>query len=266
MTTLTAGPRPAAPRPGPRPVADSLALAGRCLRRAARNVDALIMSLALPVFLMLLFVYVFGGALEASGTGAYVDYVMPGVLILVAGYGAAGVAVAVANDVRAGLVDRLRSMPVHAGGLLTGHVLASVATNAVAVAATVLVALLVGYGPAAGPAGWLGALALVLLYVVALTWVAVAVGLAVSGPEAANGATFVLLFLPYVSSAFVPVATLPSWLRGVAGHQPITPVVDAVRDLLGGSRPGSLAVAVAWCAGILLVGRVGAALAWRRLR
>lgn len=259
MSTLTAD-------RGPRPLADTAALTLRNLRHSMRHVDALLVALALPVLLMLLFVYVFGGAISAAGTGAYVDYVVPGTMILVAGYGAASVAVAVATDVSSGLVDRLRSMPVHAGGLLTGHVAAGVLTNAVSMAATLGVALLIGFSPVAGPGGWLLALALVVLYAVALTWLAVLVGLVVSGPEAASGMTFALLFLPYVSSAFVPVSTLPGWMQGFAQHQPITPVTDAVRDLFAGRDAGSLRVAVAWCVGILLAARAAAGVAWRRPR
>lgn len=248
----------------PRPLGDTLALTTRNLRHAVRHVDNLVITLALPVFLMLLFVYVFGGAVGASGTGAYVDYVVPGVMILVAGYAAASVAAQVATDVQAGLVDRLRSMPVHASGLLTGHVVATVLLNATSMAAVLAVALLEGYAPGASVGQWALALALVVLYTVSLTWVGVAMGLSVSGPEAASGMTFVLLFLPYVSSAFVPVATLPGWLQGFAQHMPITPVTDSVRSLLAGQHPDRLWIALAWCFGILLAGRAGALLAWRR--
>jgi ABC-2 type transport system permease protein len=248
----------------PRPLGDTLALTRRNLRHAVRHVDNLVITLALPVFLMLLFVYCFGGALQGSGAGVYVNYVVPGVMILVAGYAAASVAAQVATDVQAGLVDRLRSMPVHAGGLLTGHVLATVLLNATSMAAVLGVAFLEGYAPVASAGQWLLALALVVLYTVALTWVGVAMGLAVSGPEAASGMTFVLLFLPYVSSAFVPVATLPGWLQGFAQHMPITPVTDSVRSLLTGQHPDRLWIGLAWCLGILLAGRAGALLSWRR--
>jgi len=248
----------------PRPLGDTVALTRRNLRHAVRHVDNLVLTLALPVFLMLLFVYCFGGALRGSGTGAYVDYVVPGVMILVAGYAAAMVASQVATDVQAGLVDRLRSMPVHAGGLLTGHVVATVLINATSMAAVLVVAFLEGYSPAASAGQWVLALALVVLYTVALSWVGVAMGLSVSGPEAATGMTFALLFLPYVSSAFVPVATLPGWLQGFAQHMPITPVTDSVRALLAGQHPDRLWIAVAWCVGILVVGRAWALLAWRR--
>lgn len=264
MTTLALGPAPAVQQA--RPLPDTVALTLRNLRHAIRQVDTLLTSLMLPVMLMLMFVYVFGGAISASGTGAYVDYVVPSTMILVAGFGASSVAVSMATDRRTGLVDRLRSMPVHAGGLLTAHVTSGVLVNGIAMAASIGVALAIGFSPAAGLGGWLLALALVVLYTVALTWVAVWVGLLVSGPDAASGMTFALLFLPYVSSAFVPVETLPGWMQGFAQHQPITPVVEAVRDLLLGRHPSSLWLAVAWCAGILVLARVAAAVAWRRAR
>ncbi len=261
---LTLAPAPAERRP--RPFGDTVALTARNLRHAIRQVDTLLMSLILPVVLMLMFVYVFGGAISASGTGAYVDYVVPSTMILVAGYGASQVAVLVATDRRTGLVDRLRSMPVHSGGLLTAHATSGVLVNGIAMAAAIGVALLIGFSPAAGFGGWLLALGLVVLYTIALTWVAVWVGLVVSGPDAASGMTFALLFLPYVSSAFVPVETLPGWMQGFARHQPITPVVESVRDLLLGLRPASLWLAIAWCGGILLVARLAAGVAWRRGR
>jgi ABC-2 type transport system permease protein len=265
-TTLTAGPHatvPAAARPG---IGDTFALIGRSLRRSTRQLDTVLISVLLPVMLLLMFVYVFGGAIDP--TGSYVDFVVPGIVLLTAGYGAAGTAVDVATDATGGIVDRFRSMPVRPAGVLTGHVAASVAKNAVSTALVIGVALLVGFRGDASAAAWVGALGLVGLWVLALTWVAVAIGLVASGPEAASGFTFAILFLPYVSSAFVPTSTMPSVLETIARYNPVTPVTDTVRGLLLGTHvgTGTWAAAVLWCVGILVVGRAAAALLFRRAR
>ena len=193
----------------------------RCVRRSLRDPEAFFTALMLPVVLMLLFVYVFGGAFD--GSGAYVDYVVPGLIVLCAGFGAGTTAVAVATDMSNGIVDRFRSMPISGSLVLVGHVVASLARNLVATALVIGVGLAVGWRPTAGPAGWVAAAAMIVFFVLALSWLAAAVGLLAGSVEAANSFTFVLMFLPYVSTAFVPAQTLPSWMRGFAEHQPFTP-------------------------------------------
>jgi len=183
----------------------SAALVGRALRRSWRTPDTHIMGIALPVMLMLMFVYVFGGAI--GGDRPYVDYVVPGIILLCAGY---------------------------------------------------------GVRPTAGAGGWFATAALLGLYVLALTWVAVCIGLVASGPEAAAGFSFVIMLLPYVSSAFVVPSTMPRVLEVIATRQPVTPVADTVRAWLVGGPGADLGVALAWCVGVLLVGRVLAVLAVRR--
>ena len=244
-------------------VQDGAAMIGRSLRRSLRTPDTLIMGIALPVILMLLFVYVFGGAIRTD-QAAYVDYVVPGIILLCAGYGAATTAVSVASDMTGGLMNRFRTLPVRPVAALTGHVVESVVRNAVSTTLVVGVAYLTGFRPTAGAGEWLLTGGLVLLYVLALTWTAVCIGMVSSGPEAANGFTFAIMFLPYVSSAFVPPASMPRVLEMVATYQPVTPVTDTVRAWLVGAPGGQPLVALAWCAGLLVVARLTAAWLFRR--
>ncbi len=237
-------------------------LVGRSVRLSRRNLDALILSVALPVLLMLMFVFVFGGAIA---TGAeYVTYVVPGILLLCTGYGAATTATAVAADLQLGMVDRLRTLPIRGSAVLTGHVAASLARNGTATAVVVLVALLVGFRPTAGPLEWLLAVGLLALWVAALSWLAAGVGVLVGSVESAGAFSFVMLFLPYLSSAFVPVATMPAALRAFGEHQPVTPVVETVRGLLTGAPTGRGWEALAWCCGLLVVAAAFAAVVFRR--
>lgn len=239
-------------------------MVARCLRLEVRDIEALLMGVVLPVMLMLLFTYVFGGAMDVGG--AYLDYVTPGIVLLCAGFGASTTAVAVAGDVHGGMVDRLRSMPVAGWTLLAGHTIASVLRNAVPTTIVFTIAVLLGFRAGGGLTGWIGAAVLVMLWVIAITWVAVFVGVAVRSVAAANGFTFGILFLPYLSSAFVPTASMPDWLRGFAEHQPVTPVIEAVRGLLASGTPptGTLLAAVAWSLGIAVGFAIAAALVFAR--
>lgn len=229
----------------------SLTMAGRSIRLSRRNLDLVIMAIMLPVLLMALFVYVFGGAISA--TASYVDYVVPGMVVLCTGYGASSTAMSVADDMKKGVVDRFRSMPISSFAVLTGHVTASVARNAVATFAVVLVALLMGFRPSASLGSWVLAMGLLLLYVLALSWLAAGVGVIARTVESASLLGFFMLFLPYLSSAFVPVSTMPAWLRVVSEHQPITPVIETVRALLNSQPASSGWLAPAWSGGLLVV-------------
>jgi ABC-2 type transport system permease protein len=241
---------------------DGVAMVTRGLRLSLRNVDGLITALALPVMLMLLFVYLFGGAI-ATGT-RYVDYVVPGVLLVCAGFGAASTAVSVSHDLTSGIVDRFRSMDVRGESFIGGHVVASVARNVVSTALVFAVAFAIGFRSSAGVLAWLGALGVLTLFVLALSWLSAALGIMARSPEAANGMTFLIGFLPYPSSAFVPIHTMPSWMQGVASNQPITPVVDTIRGLLVGGPVGASAWhAVAWSLAIMAASVVLAAALFR---
>lgn len=225
---------------------------GRSLRLSLRNTEALIMAIMLPVMLMLLFTYVFGGALDPSGN--YVDYVVPGIILLCAGFGSSSTAVDVSTDMTNGIIDRFRTMPIRSFSVITGHIVASLARNLLATAIVIGVALLVGFRPSADAGEWLAAIGVIALFILTFTCLFAAIGLVSGSPSAASGYGFALLFLPYLSSAFVPTDTMPVWLRGVADHQPITPVIETIRGLLTGTPIGNSAwIAVAWCVGILLI-------------
>jgi ABC-2 type transport system permease protein len=206
----------------------------------------------LPVLMMIVFVELFGGAIQTGGK--YVTYVVPGVLVLCTGFGSALTAVSVCQDVSGGIVDRLRAMDVRGAALLSGHVVSSTVRNAGSTMLVIAVAFALGFRPHADMLRWLAAGGMLLAFVVAISWLAAAIGLLARSPEAANGMTFFVMFVPYASSAFVPVHTMPHWLRGFAQHQPITPLTEALRGLLLGTPVGSNAwIALAWCAGITAI-------------
>ncbi|MFE5590444.1 ABC transporter permease [Streptomyces sp. NPDC056549] len=227
-------------------------LAGRGIRLSRRNLDAVITSLMMPIMLMLVFVYFFGGAID-TGTAhtAYVTYVVPGVLVLCAGFGAAGTAVAVSEDMRRGVVDRFRTLDIGGTPLLAGHVAGAVARNTLSTALVLGIAFLIGFRPTAGPGGWLAAAGLLLAFITAVSWLSAAAGLVARSPEAAGAVTFFMMFLPYPSSAFVPIDSMPGWLHGFAEHQPVTPLIESMRGLLLDRPVGDAPwIALAWCAGL----------------
>ncbi|WP_221586161.1 ABC transporter permease [Microbacterium sp. G2-8] len=228
----------------------------RSLRSSMRDAESLLMAIALPVMLMLMFTWVFGGAIDP--TGGYVDYVVPGTILTCAGFGAATTATFVANDMKNGSIDRFRTMPLRAGAVLTGHVVASLARNLVATGAVIAVAIAIGFRPDASAVDWVAAIAVIAIWILAITYLFAAIGLAAGSAEAASGYGFILLFLPYLSSAFVPIDTMPGWLQPIAEYQPVTPVVETIRALLLGTDIDTEPLwALGWCAGILAV-----AVAW----
>ncbi|MEV7675795.1 ABC transporter permease [Streptomyces sp. NPDC088752] len=240
-------------------------LAGRGIRISRRNLDAVLTSMLLPVMLMLVFVYFFGGAID-TGTGTrYVTYVVPGVLVLCAGFGAAGTAVSVSEDMRRGVVDRFRTLDVGGTPFLAGHVAASLARNLLSTALVLGVAFLIGFRPAASPGGWLAAVGLLLAFITAVSWLSAAAGLVARTPEAAGAVTFLMMFLPYPSSAFVPIDSMPGWLHGFAGHQPVTPLIESMRGLLLDLPVGNAPwIALAWCAGLCALALAAAGVLFRR--
>ena len=252
----------ASPMTVPYPLIDSRVMVKRCVRRSLRNPEAFFTALMLPVVLMLLFVYVFGGALKTGG--AYVDYVVPGLIVLCAGFGAGTTAVAVATDMTNGIVDRFRSMPISGSTILLGQIVASLARNLIATALVIFVGLGVGWRPSGSFLDWVAAAGMIVLFVLALSWLAAAVGLLAGSPEAATSFSMVLMFVPYVSTAFVPAHTMPWVLRGFANNQPFTPIIETMRGLwmghtsMGASVGHEAVIAVLYCVGILVVS-VGAA-------
>jgi ABC-2 type transport system permease protein len=242
---------------------DSLTFIHRSLLHSVRSIDALLTAVLLPVAIMLMFVYVFGGAIDTGGR--YVDYVVPGIIVLCAGFGSAGTAVAVALDMTTGVVDRFRTLPISSAAVLTGHVAASVARNVVSALLVLGVAVLAGFRPEANPLDWLAAAGLLLALMTAISWLAACFGLIARSVEAANAITFIAAFAPYVSSAFVPADTMPGGLRWIAEHQPVTPIADTLRELMFDLPVGDEAfVAVGWCVAGLVVGRLGAAYLFAR--
>ena len=244
-------------------MSNALTMAGRSLRLSARSPEALLTALLLPVMLMVVFVYLFGGAVHI-GT-SYVDYVVPGVLLLCAVTGSSTTAVTVCQDMAGGIIDRFRSLDVSGTAVLAGHVTASLLRNLASTVLVTAVAFGIGFRPHASVASFAAALGVLLLFVTAISWLAAAFGLLVSAPEAANSAMFFLMFFSYASSAFVPVRTMPTWLRGFAEHQPATPITETIRGLLlGHSSPLPLVSALAWCAGIMVVSVALCAILFRR--
>ncbi|WP_245811943.1 ABC transporter permease [Actinophytocola xinjiangensis] len=242
---------------------DASVMLGRSVRLSVRNMDALFTALFLPVMLMLLFVYLFGGAIN-TGT-EYVTYVVPGVLILCAGFGSSLTAVGVSQDMNGGIMDRFRSMDIKGASVLTGHVISSMARNLLSTVLVLAVAFLIGFRPEANPLQVLGAIGILLLFVLAFSWISAAIGVVSRSVEAANGFGFFVLFLPYPSSAFVPIETMPTWIHGFAEHQPMTPVIETMRALLLDQPLGNSAwLALAWCGGLLVAGVLAATFAYRR--
>jgi ABC-2 type transport system permease protein len=243
-------------------ISDTRVMVTRSVRRSRRDPEAFFTALMLPIVLMLLFVYVFGGAMSTGGS--YADYVVPGLIVLCAGFGAGTTAVAVATDMSNGIVDRFRSMPISGASVLAGHIAASLLRNLIATVLVIGVGLAVGWRPDASAAGWAGAAGMIVLFILALSWLAAAAGLLTRSAEAANAVTFVFMFIPYVSTAFVPAHTMPAVLRAFAEHQPFTPIVETMRGLwmghtsTGASVGSQAGLAVSYCVAILLVSAAAA--------
>lgn len=238
-------------------MSELLTLGARCLRLSSRQIDALMTAVLMPVLLMVIFVELFGGAIHTGSR--YVTYVVPGVLLLCTGFGSALTAVSVCQDTSGGIVDRLRAMNVRGAALLGGHVIASILRNAVSTVIVIVVAVALGFRPHADVIQWLAATGMLLTFVAAVSWLAAVVGLLARSPEAANGSTIFFTFLPYASSAFVPIHTMPHWLQGFAQHQPITPLTETLRGLLLGTPAGTQPwIGLAWCAGILALSMTAA--------
>ena len=254
-------------------VRDSNTMLRRNLRHMQRYPAMIFYLAGMPVIFLLLFVYVFGGTLGAGlgGAGAgraeYLTYVVPGILLMTIGTAATGTAVSVATDMTEGIVARFRTMAIARVSILTGHVVGSVIQTMLAVAIVIAVALAIGYRPDAGPAGWLGAAAMLALATFGVTWLAVAMGLVARSVETASNLPMPLTLLPFLGSGFVLAASMPVGLRQFAENQPFTPIMDTVRSLLAGTpvAAGTAAAAVAWSLGIALAGYIWAKWRYNRI-
>ncbi|MEO3925208.1 ABC transporter permease [Micromonosporaceae bacterium B7E4] len=237
---------------------------GRSVRHVTRSMDTIITVTIMPIAFMLLFVYVFGGAIQA-GTDNYVNFLMPGILLIAIASGISYTAYRLFNDLQGGIFERFHSMPIARSSVLWGHVLTSLVSNAISVVVIVLVGLLMGFRSSAGVLGWLAVAGILVLFTLALTWVAVVAGLSASSTDGATAFSYPIIFLPFVSSAFVPTDTMPGPVRAFAENQPVTSIVNTIRALLERqSVGGEIWIALAWCVGILVIAYAFAMLAYRR--
>jgi ABC-2 type transport system permease protein len=243
---------------------ETAVLTARSLKHVTRSADTIITTAIVPVGIMLMFVYVFGGAIRA-GSGSYVNYMMPGILLMTIAYGISYTALRIYTDTQNGIFERFQSLPISRSGALWAHVLTSLIANLASVLVVVAVALLMGFRSGAGVWAWLAVAGILILFTLALTWVAVIPGLTAKSVAGASAFSYPLTFLPFVSSAFVATATMPGPVRWFAENQPVTPIVNSIRDVYAGQPVGSsIGVALAWCAGILVLAYVFAIAIYRR--
>jgi ABC-2 type transport system permease protein len=232
---------------------DTAVLLGRSLRHIMRSPDTIITTTIMPIAFMLLFVYVFGGAIK-HGSGAYVTYLLPGILLITIASGISYTAFRLFLDMKSGIFQRFQSMPIARSSVLWAHVLTSLAANLVSLVVVVLVAVAMGFRSGAGALAWLAAAGILLLFTLTLTWIAVIPGLSAKSADGASAFSYPIIFLPFISSAFVPTDTMPGPVRAFADNQPVTSIVNTIRDLLARQPAGtSIWTALAWCLGILVV-------------
>jgi ABC-2 type transport system permease protein len=234
-------------------MSNSTTMLGRNFKHTIRNPTAVFNAVLFPIVIMLMFVYVIGGAFDVGVK--YIDYATPGLIILAICYGLSATAMAVNSDMTKGIINRFKVMDISRSAVLSAHVAASMLRNLVAIAAMIGVAFALGFRPAASFAGWLGAIGLIVLVSLATSWITVALGLAAKTPESAGMVTVPLIMLPFFSSAIVPAEKMGPGVRQFAEYQPFTPIIETLRGLLAGAPSASTAIiAVAWCVGIAVVG------------
>jgi ABC-2 type transport system permease protein len=243
---------------------DTTVLLGRSLKHITRSVDTIITTAIMPIAMMLMFVYVFGGAID-TGPDSYVDYMLPGILLITVASGIAYTALRLFTDLKSGIFERFHSMPIARSAVLWAHVLTSLVANLISLVIVVGVALLMGFRSTAGISAWLAVTGILLLFTLALTWIAVLAGLTAKTAEGGGAFSYPLIFLPFLSSAFVPTGTMPGPVRWFAEHQPVTSIVNTIRALFTEQPAGTdIWTALAWCAGILVAAFVFATAAYRR--
>src|SRR5579871_5631055 len=242
---------------------DTAVLTGRTLRHVTRSPDTIITTEITPIAIMLLFVYVFGGAIN-TGSVSYVNYMLPGILLITIASGISYTAFRLFTDIQGGIFERFTSMPIARAGVLWAHVLTSLAATVLSLAVVIAVAVAMGFRSGAGPLAWLMVAGILGLFTLALTWLAVIPGLTAKSVDGASAFAYPLIFLPFVSSAFAPTSTMPGPVRAFADNQPVTAIVNTIRDLLTQHPSGTgIWTALAWCAGILVAGYVLATAAYR---
>jgi len=244
---------------------DMSVMFGRSMRHISRSMDTIITVCITPIAMMLLFVYVFGGAIE-TGTENYVNYLLPGIMLMAIGSGIAYVAYRLFIDKQRGIFERFHSMPIARSTVLWGHVLTSLISNGISVVVIIIVALLMGFRSSAGILEWLSVFGILGVFTLALTWIAVIAGLAAKTPDGAGAFSYPIIFLPFISSAFVPTDTMPSAVRVFAENQPVTPIVEAIRNLLASKPVGNdIWVALALCIAMTLVAYIFAMKSYKKL-
>ena len=228
------------------------ALTGRSLRHITRSPDTIITTTIMPIAFLLLFVYVFGGAIN-TGSDSYVNYLLPGILLITIASGISYTAFRLFLDMKSGIFERFQSMPIARSSVLWAHVLTSLVANLISVVVVVLVAVLMGFHSGAGVLAWLAVAGILMLFTLALTWLAVIPGLTAKSPDGASAFSYPLIFLPFISSAFVPTDSMPGAVRAFAENQPVTTIVNTIRDLLTQQPVGTdIWIALAWLVGILI--------------
>jgi ABC-2 type transport system permease protein len=243
---------------------DTSTLLGRSLRHILRSPDTIITTAITPIAMLLMFVYVFGGSIDTGGD-RYVDYLLPGILLITVASGVAYTSLRIFTDVSSGIFERFQSMPIARSAVLWGHVLTSLIANLASLVLVVLAALAIGFRSGANALAWLGVLGIVVLFTLAMTWLAVTAGLAARSPDGAGAFAYPLLFLPFVSSAFVPTSGMSGPVRWFAEHQPVTSVVNTIRGLYADQPLGhDVWIALGWCGGLLVAAYALAARAYRR--
>lgn len=243
---------------------DTATLLGRSLRHITRSPDTIITTALMPIAMLLLFVYVFGGAIQ-SRSGSYVNDLLPGILLITIASGVGYTALRLFQDNQGGIFERFESMPIARSSVLWAHVVTSLVANLAAVSVVVLAALVVGFRSGAGILAWLAVAGIVIVFTLALTWLAVIPGLTAKSVDGATGFSYPLIFLPFISSAFVPTQTMAGPVRAFAEHQPVTALVNTIRDLFAGQPVNSdIWTALAWCGGILAIAHFLAMAAYRR--
>ena len=232
---------------------NTAALTGRSLRHITRSPDTIITTTIMPIALMLLFVYVFGGAID-TGSERYVNYLLPGILLITIAMGISYTAFRLFTDMKSGIFERFQSMPIARSSVLWAHVLTSLVSNLISLVIVMLVALLMGFRSPAGVLAWLGVAGILMLFTLTVTWLAVIAGLSAKTTDGAGAFSYPIIFLPFISSAFVPTDTMPGPVRAFAEHQPVTSLVNTIRDLIT-QQPVSTDIwtALAWCFGVLVV-------------
>jgi ABC-2 type transport system permease protein len=246
-------------------LSDTAVLLGRSMRHITRSLDTIITVSVMPIALMLLFVYVFGGAIAPGGPGRYVTYLLPGILLITIAMGISYTAYRLFMDMQSGIFERFQSMPIARSSVLWAHVLTSLVSNLISLVIVVGVAVAMGFRSGAGPLAWLAVIGILVLFTLAVTWLAVIAGLSAKSTDGAGAFSYPIVFLPFISSAFVATRTMPAPVRAFAENQPVTSIVNTIRNLFA-QQPVSASIwtALGWCLGILVVAYALAMLTYRR--